>query len=730
MGDAEKLTKILQHNAIADREIKNTVKDKKLVEKLLEVFREAKVDENTPRLTEDQASQLMELSRKFPPEALKHRSLVIDYIVTGRMGVVQLGESIKYFKTLKGGDLDVKDFESKCGIGIVVTPEEIRENLKKILSDHKEEFGPEPGKKTGLVWKYCKTYMPFANTTEVKVQLDLLLNPPKEEIVRTGIYFPKPEENVQKTPEILKTHLAATGGKVVTRFPPEPNGYLHIGHSKAMHLSFGYAKRMGGYTYMRFDDTNPETEDTEYVDSILDTVKWLGHDWYKITYASDYFDQLHELAIELIKRGKAYVCHQTGDEMEQCRQTHTPSPYRDRSVEENLKLFDDMKNGKYQEGKAILRMKQDMNSDNSTMWDLVAYRIKFAHHHRTGDKWVIYPSYDFTHCLNDTLENITHSLCTLEFVARRESYNWLVDSLDLYRSVVWEYARLALTYTVMSKRKLIKLVTDKHVNGWDDPRLSTLVAFRRRGFPPEGINKFCEEIGVTRNNSIIPVERLEETVRKQLNATSRRIFAVFEPIKLVVRNWEGGDITAECPNVPNQPEKGVHKIPFSGTVWIERNDFREKDEKEYFGLALDSAKYIKLKYTDLNIRLVELVKDDKGNVVSLIAENDPKAVSKHAIHWIDAKTEPLKIEVRNYERLFLSEDPLKLGDDWLKDINPNSLSVTHAIIDSSVKDLKAYDRVQFERVGYFAVDPDTKGDNYVFNRTVSLKESTWKKHQK
>eukprot|EP01125_Pyxidicula_operculata_P011886 TRINITY_DN388_c4_g1_i1.p1 TRINITY_DN388_c4_g1~~TRINITY_DN388_c4_g1_i1.p1 ORF type:complete len:737 (+),score=227.30 TRINITY_DN388_c4_g1_i1:804-3014(+) len=730
----ELLKKILTHHGVADREIKNTLKDKKQVDKLLEVLAEAKIDLNTPKVEEETINLLMELARKFPDG--KHRQLVVDYILKKKIGEVQLGEAIKYLKKLEG-ELNVADFEKQCGVGVVVTAEEIKAGLSKILSDHKEEFGPEPGKKSGLVWKYVRQSMPFAVPSDVKVQLDLLLNPPKETKEREDIYFPKPEENIQKTPALLEEHLKATGGKIYTRFPPEPNGYLHIGHAKAMQLNFGYAKRMGGVCYMRFDDTNPETESTEYVESILDNVKWMGHEYWKITYASDYFDKLYELAIELIKRGHAYVCHQTAAEIDEGRKTHTPSPYRTRSVEENLKLFEDMKNGKFEEGKAILRMKQDMNSENSTMWDLVAYRIKFCHHHRSGDKWCIYPSYDFTHCLNDSLENITHSLCTLEFVPRREPYNWLVDSLGLYRSVVWEYARLELTHVVLSKRKLIKLVKDNYVKGWDDPRLPTIQGLRRRGYSPEGINNFCIDIRVTRNNSVIPYERLEELVRKDLNETSRRCFAVFDPIKLTIKNWTGGVIESTCPNVPKKPERGEHKLPFTNTIYIERDDFKEHDEKDYFGLALNSnpPKFVKLKYADVNIKLVDVVRNGEGKIVELLAEHDPKAVTKHAIHWIaivDGK-EPLKAEIRNYERLFNSEEPIKkMGDNWLQDLNKNSLEITSALVDPSVRELKPLDRVQFERVGYYCLDPDTnaKNDHFVFNRSVTLKESTWKKSQK
>jgi len=363
----------------------------------------------------------------------------------------------------------------------------------------------------------------------------------------------------------------------------------------------------------------------------------------------------------------------------------------------------------------------------------VAYRVKYTAHHRTGDTWCIYPSYDFTHCLNDSLENITHSLCTLEFVVRHDSYNWLVDALGLYRSLVWEFARLDLTHTVLSKRKLIRLVKEKHVRGWDDPRLPTLVGFRRRGFSPEGINKFCEDLGVTRHNAIIPVERLEEWVRDDLNETSRRCFAVFDPILATIRNYSSGEILITCPNVPGKPAAGEHQLPFNGTFYIERHDFREEDEPEYYGLALKSEKVVKLKYTDIDVQLREIIYDSAGKPTELILEIVPKGNARHAIHWISYSnnSSPIIAEVRNYDRLFLSEEPIKtFGDKWIDDLNPDSLEIKEVFVDPSSKDLKISDRIQFERIGFYCVDPDSTSNKLVFNRTLSLKQSSWKKQEK
>jgi len=376
-----------------------------------------------------------------------------------------------------------------------------------------------------------------------------------------------------------------------------------------------------------------------------------------------------------------------------------------------------------------------MQSPNSAMWDPVAYRIKYTSHHNSGDKWCIYPSYDFTHCLNDTLENITHSLCTLEFVGRRESYNWLVDALGLYRSVVWEFARLDLTHTVLSKRKLIRLVNEKYVRGWDDPRLPTIYGLRRRGFSPQGINNFCDDLGVTRHNAIIPIERLEEFVRHDLNDNSRRCFGVLNPIKATIRNWNAGVLSITCPNVPGKPEAGSHVLPFTSTLYIEKDDYREKDEEDYFGLALSSKtpKIVKLKYADIHVVLCDIIRDSSGKATELILEVVPPGhSSKHAIHWISYEdNKPIKAEIRNYDRLFLSEEPIKtFGDKWLEDLNPNSLEIKEILIDPSCGDFKHYDRIQFERIGYYCVDPDSNDKQLVFNRTLGLKESTWKKQDK
>jgi len=734
------LAAVLKAYGFPARRITQVTKEKTTATTLIEIFTELSV--NASSVNENvktHLDSLVEVAGKFPKDAPKARSFVVGCILKNKLGPVQREEAFKYFKTQKDAPFEVEDFEKKCGVGVVVTAEQIKAALVVILEAKKAEIAAAGDKKAqGLIWPEIKKVLPFAAPSDVSTVLASLMEKKKEnhtrtELVGTDIITPV-TDNKQATPELLKNHLEATGGIFITRFPPEPNGYLHIGHAKSMNLNFGIAKKNKGKCIMRFDDTNPATEEQEYIDSILENVKWMGHEFSEITYASDYFDQLYLWAIELINRGLAYVCHQTPDEIEESRKHHTDSPFRNRPIEENLSLFEDMKNGKFEEGKATLRMKMDMKSGNSCMWDLVAYRIKFLPHHRTGKKWCIYPSYDFTHCLCDTIENITHSLCTLEFRMRRESYNWLVDSLGLYRSKVFEFARLALTHTILSKRKLIQLVTGKYVTGWDDPRLSTIQAFRRKGYSPSGINAFCDDLGITTNVSVIPIEKLEQFVRLDLNKTSRRIFCVFDPIAVTIKNWTKGTIKVTAPNVPGENEKGNHQLLFSNTFFIERSDFKEEDEEGYFGLALNKPnKFVKLKYADVNIRLVSVEKDSSGKAIHLIAEEDPKASCKNAIHWINKVEgqEPIKVEVREYEHLFLSADPIGTHkENWLKDLNPHSLKVVSAIIDLSVHDLKPLDRVQFERVGYYCTDPDSKNGNFVFNRTVSLKESNWKKTQK
>ncbi|MEX0959242.1 MAG: glutamine--tRNA ligase/YqeY domain fusion protein [Burkholderiales bacterium] len=533
--------------------------------------------------------------------------------------------------------------------------------------------------------------------------------------------------------------------RIRTRFPPEPNGYLHIGHAKSICLNFGLALDYGGVCHLRFDDTNPVTEDTEYVDSILDSVRWLGFDWGEhLYYASDYFDHLYGFAEAFIGHGLAYVESLTADEMRAHRGTLTepgrPSPFRDRPVQENLKLFREMRDGKHADGTHVLRLKIDMASPNINLRDPVAYRIRHAHHHRTGDKWCVYPSYDFAHGISDALENITHSLCTLEFEDHRPLYNWINERLrdfGLFADPLpqqIEFARLNLTYVVLSKRKLIQLVDEKHVDGWDDPRLPTLVGARRRGYTPEGFHLFAERIGVSKADSWIDYSVLEDCMREVLNESAPRRFAVLDPLKLVIDNFPAdAEETCEAPVHPQKPEWGKRSMPFTRELWIEREDFMEVPTKGYFRLS--PGKEVRLRFGFV-VKCTGCDKDAGGNVTAVHCEVYPDSKSgtpgadqykvKGNIHWVSAR-HAFRAQVRLYDRLFGAEHPGSEGD-FLQDLNPDSVRTIEAFLEPSLRDAKADERYQFERHGYFVADrADSKPGAPAFNRTVTLRDSWAKK---
>ncbi|CAL8101845.1 unnamed protein product [Calicophoron daubneyi] len=548
------------------------------------------------------------------------------------------------------------------------------------------------------------------------------------EVVGEASKFHKPGENY-KTPgyvvtkmtmRLLKDHLARTHGKVVTRFPPEPNGILHIGHAKAINFNFGYAKRHGGITYLRYDDTNPEKEEEEFFKAIKEMVLWLGFTPYKITHASDNFDQLYEWAIRLIRLGLAYVCHQRTEEIRGFNPP--PSPWRDRPVEESIQLFEDMKNGKIDEGCATLRMKVTLGDGKV---DPVAYRIKMLPHNRTGNKWCIYPTYDYTHCLCDSIEDITHSLCTKEFQSRRPAYYWLCNSLDVYCPVQWEYARLNLNYNVVSKRKLLKLIQAGIVAGWDDPRLITLTALRRRGFPPEAINNFCERIGVTMSQTVLDPSSLEACVRDYLNDHAPRIMAVLEPLPIHISNWNElypnkPSVELDVPDFPSVSDSKTRKVTFTSEVYIDATDFQEVPEKGYRRLTMDQT--VGLRYTGIVLEVKAVRKDDSGRIVGVVAAGkrvDDAPKPKAFIQWV---CQAVDCEVRLYDRLFTSKDPDNEPGGFMSVVNPNSLVVVpHAKVEESVRGAPTYTTYQFERIGYFAVDQDTTPEKMVFNRTVALK---------
>lgn len=547
-------------------------------------------------------------------------------------------------------------------------------------------------------------------------------------------------ESLNFIEEIIEADLAA--GKhesILTRFPPEPNGYLHIGHSKSICLNFGLAQKYGGKTNLRFDDTNPVTEDTEYVDSILEDVRWLGFEPANIFYASDYFDQLYEWAEDLIRKGKAYVDFSTPEEVATQKGTPTtpgtPNKYRETSPDENLDFFRRMRAGEFPDGHCTLRAKIDLASPNMHMRDPYLYRIKHAHHHRTGDKWCIYPMYDWAHGQSDSIENITHSICTLEFIPHRELYDWCIDTLGIFPSRQYEFARLNLTYTVMSKRKLKQLVEEGHVRGWDDPRMPTIAGMRRRGFTPESMRDFATRIGIAKRENLIELSLLEFCIREDLNKRALRRFAVLNPMKVVITNFpEGQTEWMESENNPEDPEAGKRPLPFTRELWIEQDDFMENPPPKYFRLSPGGMVRLKSAFI---IRCDEAVKDADGNISELRCTYIPESRSgqdtsglkvQGVIHWLSAEYAKTA-EVRLYDRLFRVEDPAA-EEDFKSTINPDSLEViANAYVEPALTEAGLGDRFQFTRLGYFCVDPDSGGTGMVFNRTVTLKD-TWAKEQK
>ncbi|XP_057961935.1 glutamine--tRNA ligase isoform X2 [Malania oleifera] len=767
-----------------ERTARNTIANTKVTNNLTAVIHEANVTSGCNRTI---GNLLYSVATKFPANALVHRPVLLQYVVSSKIKTpAQLEAAFSFFSNTGLENFKLNEFEEACGIGVDVSTEDIQHTVNEIFEEKKNSILEQRYRtNVGDLFGHVRKRQPWADPKIVKQLIDAKLykllgertaaddeklsKKKKEKSVKVEaqsvavnastpvqsseeelnpfLIFPQPEENfkvhteiffsdrpvlrVCNSKEMLDKHLKATGGKVFTRFPPEPNGYLHIGHAKAMFVSFGLAKERDGCCYLRYDDTNPEAEKKEYIDHIEEIVQWMGWKPFKITYTSDYFQDLYDLAVELIRRGHAYVDHQTPEEIKEYREKKMNSPWRDRPVAESLKLFDEMRRGMIEEGKATLRMKQDMQSDNFNMYDLIAYRIKFTPHPHAGDKWCIYPSYDYAHCIVDSLENITHSLCTLEFETRRASYYWLLHALGIYQPYVWEYSRLNVTNTVMSKRKLNRLVTEKWVDGWDDPRLMTLAGLRRRGVTPTSINAFVRGIGITRSDcSMIRLDRLEYHIREELNKTAPRTMVVIHPLKVVITNLEADSAMAvdakKWPDAQVGDASAIYKVPFSKVVYIETTDFRMKDSKDYYGLA--PGKTVLLRYA-FPIKCTEVIHgDDNESVVEIRAEYDPhkKTKPKGVLHWVAEPSpgvEPLKVEVRLFDKLFLSENPAEL-DDWLADLNPQSkVVIPEAYAVSSLKNAIAGDRFQFERLGYFVADKDSKSGKLVFNRTVTLRDS-------
>jgi glutaminyl-tRNA synthetase len=547
------------------------------------------------------------------------------------------------------------------------------------------------------------------------------------------------EKSLNFIEEIISQDLAS--GKyasILTRFPPEPNGYLHIGHAKSICLNFGLAKHFGGNTNLRFDDTNPVKEDIEYVDSIKEDVKWLGFEWAKECYASDYFDQLYAFAVQLIEKGLAYVDDSTAEEIAQQKGTPTlpgtGNAFRNRSVEENLELFAGMKAGKFADGEKVLRAKIDLSSPNMHMRDPLLYRIKRAHHHRTGDAWCIYPMYDFAHGQSDSIENITHSVCTLEFIPHRALYDWCIEQLGIYPSHQYEFARLNMTYTVMSKRKLLQLVEEAYVESWDDPRMPTISGMRRRGYTAESIRDFCDRIGIAKRENIIDLSLLEFCVREHLNKIAQRRMVVTNPIKLVITNFDKGEEILQSENNPEDPNGGTRAVPFSNELWIERDDFMEEPTKKYFRLGPGLSVRLKSAYI---VTCDRFEKDAAGNIATVYASYNPDSKSgqdtsgipvKGTLHWVSAK-HAVPVTLNEYDRLFNVEDLAGADGDFKDYINPSSLKTVNAFAEPALANDPLEVRFQFLRKGYFYQDTKSTKDHLIFNRTVGLKDA-WAKEQK
>ncbi len=549
------------------------------------------------------------------------------------------------------------------------------------------------------------------------------------------------ERSLNFLEEIIEKSIAEGNTRVQTRFPPEPNGYLHIGHAKSICLNFGLAKKYNGLCNLRFDDTNPVKEDTEYVDSIKEDIKWLGFQWAGEYYASDYFQQLYDWAVELIKKDKAYVDDQTQEEIRLGRGTVTvpgkESPWRNRSVEENLRLFEEMKDGKYADGEKVLRAKIDMAHPNMLFRDPIMYRILHSEHHRTGNKWCIYPMYDYAHGESDSIERITHSICTLEFDVHRPLYDWFIEQLGIFPSHQYEFARLNLTYTVMSKRKLLQLVKENYVSGWDDPRMPTICGLRRRGYTPASIRAFAEKVGVAKRDNVIDLGLLEFCIREDLNKNAQRRMVVLDPIKVVITDYpEGKTEIMSCVNNPEDETAGRRDVSFSREIYIERSDFMENPPKKFFRLTVGSE--VRLRYSYI-IKCQEVIKDENGNIIELRCTHDPMSGNgsssdgrkiKGVIHWVNA-ADALPVEVRLYDRLFSKEAPdnTEEGKTFIDYLNPESLKVITAMAEPSMAHISAGDKFQFERMGYFVADYDSTPGKPIFNRTVTLKDS-WSKEAK
>lgn len=735
---------------LSAQKAEETLKNANLTKNLIEVINlTKKYQDFTPSLEKGKLFYSLASSQKLSKES---QEILADYIISGKIpNVPQLEAAAEFL--IKNSSYAKQDFEAYCGIGVEVTEDQLNQTISELIKADEnkiKESGWEDKGLPGNLLKKLKTVHKWGNPVLSKQiidqKLEALLGPkPSEEELKKSskvnkkkkipveepskkeklsTYMGRELKSAINSEELTKKHLEFTGGKVITRFPPEPNGYLHIGHAKAMRFNFTVAQENEGHTYLRFDDTNPDKESKEFIENIKKNVSWLGYTPWKVTHASEYFPEMHTLAVQLIEWGKAYVDFQPWALIREQRSNKIESPYRNASIEENLKHFERMKKGYYAEGEACLRMKIDMSNDNPCMRDPVAYRIKFSPHPHVGDLWCIYPTYDFEHCIVDSIENITHSLCTLEFEIRRDSYYWLLEALDLYRASVWEYSRLNITYMMMSKRRLQAMVEGKIVNGWDDPRLPTLNGLKRRGYTAEAINAFVDEIGVARTgNNIISIKLLENFIRKELDEKAPRTMAVIDPLRVNIVNFKQ-EITLEVPFYPKLSDSKKYVVHFTPTIFIEQSDFLEIDFPKFHGLSIN--KVVGLKYVSLKIKCVKVNKNS-DKIESLDCEIvEDQSKPQGVLHWI-SDADSVQSEVRIYDYLFKSENPAAI-DNWLEDINPNSLVIAKdALINKNLLAAVPEDKFQFERLGYFVVDPDSSESLKVFNRIVKLVENKKKK---
>ncbi|KAG0000869.1 hypothetical protein BGZ79_005382 [Entomortierella chlamydospora] len=801
---SENLVVLFQNIGLTEQKAKETAKNKNLAPTLERVINTAGF-QNKPS-EKGTGALLYHLASTSTPAAAPHLDYIAEAIRDSKLTTSdQVAAAIKFVSNKT--NIDEAAFNEECGVGVIVTKDDVKKAVDSYTETVKDKLIQDRYKYFGLFFAGAKNIpsLKWANGGDIKEAVDAkmleVLGPKderdvvvkkkketkpevKEEVKVNVLKVPdmffegelaklhKPGENPQINPELMKEHLKATGGKYITRFPPEPNGFLHIGHAKAININFGLAAAHNGICNLRYDDTNPEAEEERYFESILEIVKWLGFTPSEVTYSSTHFQRLYDLAVELIKKDKAYVCHCTGEEIQKHRGGPERGPrtacvHRDRPIKESLELFEKMKNGGFEEGEAILRMKMDLENGNPQFWDLVAYRVLKAAHHRTGSEWVIYPTYDYTHCLVDSFENITHSLCTVEFTQSRPSYYWLCDALEVYKPVQWEYGRLNITNTVLSKRKIAELVKKGYVFDWDDPRLFTLPAIRRRGVPPQAINNFIHTLGVTKSDTVIEVTKLDAFIRDFLNETAPRLMGVFDPIKVVIENLpEGFEQMLTVPNKPRDPSMGERTIPFTREVWIDGSDFREVDDKDFFRLA--PGKTVGLLNVPYPITCTKVVKDNAGKVVELVVryENvDGFKPPKTYIQWVAESPKhgsPVRLdEVRLFERLFNHANPQdkrEVPGGYLSDINPNSLKIEKGafievglwdIMDRWIKssesktDFEAM-RFQLIRIGYFCVDRESdlgdlkassgasikdKVKKIVLNKTVGLQVSSTLKNK-